>query len=66
MDLNIKKIENELARLGWSKYRLAKEMRVANQTMYAVLDLNRKNGVTLKTVNNIAKALNMDPKDLLI
>jgi plasmid maintenance system antidote protein VapI len=63
MKLNKRKIEIELARLEWTKYRLAKEMGVTRQWVYTVL--GRNGGCTLRTVDRIAHALGADPKDLL-
>ena len=64
MELNKRKINIELARLKWTKYRLAKEMGVTRQWVYRIL--GRTGGCTLRTVDRIAKALGADPKDLLI
>ena len=64
MKINIKKIEFELKRLGWTKYRLAKEMDVTHQWIYFILS-NEKN-CTLRTIDDIARALALDPKDLII
>jgi len=63
MELNKRKIGLELDRLGWSKRRLAKEMGVQRQWVYVIL--GRKGGCTLRTVERIAKALGMNPRDLL-
>ena len=65
MKLNTKKIENELSRIGWTKYRLAKEMNVAHQWIYQVLN-PKYNGHTLRTIERIAVALGFDGKDLII
>jgi len=65
MELHREKIIKELGRLGWTKYHLGKAMGVSRQWIYAVLD-PKYNGVTLKTVDKIAKALDFDPKDLII
>jgi len=68
MKLNKRKIDIELTRLKWSKYRLAQEMGVKRQWVYAILgrDLGREGSCTLRTVDRIARALGADPKDLLI
>ena len=63
MKLNRRRVELELAHLGWSKYRLANEMKVKRQWIYMIL---QRDSCTLRTVNKIAEALRMDPKDLLI
>ena len=65
MELNKPKIENELKRRGWTKYTLAKQMDRKPQWVYYLLSPKHE-GVTLKTVNDIARALDLDPKDLLI
>ena len=64
MKLNIKKIISELKRLGWSKYKLAKIMGIANQTVYKILNSDGT-GYTFKTVERFAAALNIDSKDLI-
>ena len=64
MRLNKRKINLELERLGWSKYRLAKEIGVKRQWIYAILA--NSGGCTLKTVDRIGQALGVDPKDLII
>lgn len=65
LKLNIEKIKKEMERLGWSHYRLAGEMDCNRQWVYNLLSSDY-GGVTLKTVDKLAKALYMDPKDLLI
>jgi len=64
MKLNTKKINIELQRLGWSRYRLAKEMGAKTQWVYFILS-DRKN-CTLRSIQRIADALAIDPKDLII
>ncbi len=65
MKLNKGKINKELARLGWSYYRLGEEMKVKRQWVYQLMD-PKYNGVTLKTIEKLANALDFDPKDLII
>ena len=65
MKLNKGKIKKELARLGWSYYRLGEEMKVKRQWVYQLMD-PKYNGVTLKTIEKLANALDFDPKDLII
>ena len=65
MKLNKDKINKELARLGWSYYRLGEEMKVKRQWVYQLMD-PKYNGVTLKTIEKLADALDFDPKDLII
>jgi len=64
MELDIKKIEAELKRRGWTKYTLAAKMGCRRQWPYYVLS-PKASGITLKTINKLAKALNLDPKELL-
>ena len=69
MRLNTLKIIEETEKLGWSRYRLAKEMGMANQTVYKILvsDARKENvSYTFKTVEKFAKTLLIDPKDLII
>jgi len=62
MELNIEKIQRELDRLGWSKYILAQKMDVNKETIYSIF---RRNSTKISTINQIAKILDVDPKDLL-
>jgi len=64
MKINKRKIDLELKRLGWTKYRLAKEMGAKHQWVYYVLKTG--NGLTFRTVERIAEAIGLPPKDLLI
>jgi len=64
MKLNKAKIEKELKRLGWTKEDLAKAMDKPRTAIYAYY--KRADRVSLKTVRLIAKALDLDPKDLLV
>lgn len=64
MELNKTKIDKELKRLGWSKYKLAELMGVKPQWVYQLFKPTY-DGVTLKTVEKIAIALDFDPKDLI-
>ena len=66
MKINTKKIHLEIKRLGWTSYRLAKEMGRKPQWVYYVLTGNHKSGLTFKTVERFASALGLDPKDLII
>lgn len=65
MKLNIEKIDKELKRLGWTKYQLAMKMEVKPQWIYQILS-SKYNGLTLKSIDKIAKALELDSKDLII
>ena len=64
MELNIRKIKLELERLGWTKYRLAKEMGVKHQWVYYIIQ--HPESCTLKTVTKFGEALGIDPRDLVI
>jgi len=64
MRLNTKKIDMELKRLGWSKYRLAKEMGRKPQWVYYLM--YRAEGMSLRTIDRLAEALGLDPKDLIL
>ena len=66
MKLNTDKIIMEIERLGWSKYRLAKEMNMKNQTVYKILNNKKAVSYTFRTVEKFANALSITPKDLLI
>lgn len=63
MKLNTKKIKKEMNRLGWSQIRLAQEMGCKRQYVNYML----KNGKNpkLETIQRFAKALDVDPKDLI-
>ncbi len=65
MKLNIKKINNEMNRLGWNQLRLAKEMGVHRGRVSFILK-HEPDSMTLRTVEKFAMALACDPKDLLI
>ena len=63
MKVNSEKILSEIRRLGWSQARLAKEIGITRQAINYII----KESVTkISTLNKIGKALNFDPKDLLI
>ena len=64
MKINTKKIRFEIERLGWTPYRLSKEMRMANQTVYKILNSDGT-GYTFRTVEKFASVLNLDAKDLI-
>ena len=64
MRINTKKIRFELKRLGWTPYRLSKEMKMANQTVYKILNSDGT-GYTFRTVERFAKALKMNERDII-
>jgi ribosome-binding protein aMBF1 (putative translation factor) len=61
MKINLDKIDKELAKRGWSRYRLAHEMNIKPNTLYSIL----QNG-SFGTVGRIAKILEVQEKDLVI
>jgi len=63
MELNIEKIDRELKRLGLSKYTLAQKMGINKETIYSIF---RRKSTKISTINEIAKILDVDPRDLLI
>lgn len=65
MKLDTEKIKQELDKRGWSIYRFGKEISMANQSLYKILNEGGDN-FTLTTVQRFADALGVDGKDLLI
>ena len=63
MRFNKEKLEAELERLGWTKQKLAEEMKVDRQ--YVDYYLRPGINMTIKTIERFASALNMDGKDLI-
>jgi len=64
MKLDLVKINKELERLNWTKYTLAEKMGCNKQWVYILLG-PEYGGVTLKTVEKIAAAIGIEPKDIL-
>ena len=63
MQLNIKKIKDEMRRQGMTQVQLAKRLRLTKQRVNYIL----KNGArSFGVVQKIAKVFNLDPKDLII
>ena len=62
MKINIRKINQELKRLGWSHSEYARRMNVTRQAAnhYLNHEIN-----SMKIVERMALPLNLDPKDLL-
>ena len=60
--MNIVKINREIKRLRWSKAELARRMKIDRRNLHLIL---KRNQPTIRTVNRLAKALGLDPKDLL-
>ena len=65
MELNRMKIEDELKRLGWTQSELADRMGVHRQQLNKLLR-TINGGTTLRTVDRVADALGVFPKDLII
>lgn len=63
MKVNSKKIRFEIERLGWTQTELANR---ANMTKQALSIILTRETAQLETLNKIGKALNLDPRDLLI
>ena len=64
MKLNKRKIRKEIKRLGMSQASFAKnKLSKTPQAFHSILSSDNH---TIETVNVIAKALDIDPKDLLI
>ena len=63
MKMNIEKIRNELRRLVISQQDLATKMGVDRQ--YIWWALNGEGNHTLKTIERIALALDINPRDLI-
>jgi len=59
------KIEDELKRLGWTQSELADRMGVHRQQLNKLLR-TINGGTTLRTVDRVADALGVFPKDLII
>ena len=63
MELHRSKIKLEMEKNGWSPSELARRMGVSRQ--HVSIFLNKNGGITLKTIDKIADALGLDPKDLI-
>ena len=63
MQLNIVKVNKELKRMSWGKRDLAKRMKKHRQWMYELLKPGHN--PTFKTISALAKALDVDPRDLI-
>ena len=64
MELNVRKIELELERMGWSMAELARQMGAHRQLVHRFMT-KKENGLTFKTVERIADALGIPAKDLI-
>jgi len=64
MQLNREKINRELTRLGWKQTDLARQMGLHRQQINRLL-IPGQNAITLKTIDKLADALGLDPKDLI-
>lgn len=65
MRLNIEKIKMELSRIDKNQVWLAEKMSCKKQWVNYLLKSNGQ-GVTLKTIERVAEALAISPKDLII
>jgi transcriptional regulator with XRE-family HTH domain len=63
MKLNTAKIYHELDRLEWSQSKFANEAGISKQLLSFYL---RRRCENLSAVEKLARALKLDPKDLLI
>ena len=63
MKLNTQKIEKELKRLGWTRADLARVLNVKRQAVYIFLAQDTL--PRLSTLEKYARALGVDPKDLI-
>uniref|UniRef100_A0A6M3L8I7 Putative DNA binding, helix-turn-helix domain containing protein n=2 Tax=viral metagenome TaxID=1070528 RepID=A0A6M3L8I7_9ZZZZ len=63
MKIKMRKIREECNRIGWGVKRLATESGVSRQTIYNLWETPEK--FNPDTINKIAKALDVDPKDLI-
>lgn len=63
MKLNLKKINQELSRLGWTRGQYARRLGISRQLLYYYL---KKEIRGIKPVEKLAKPFGIDPKDLLI
>lgn len=63
MKLNIEKLQSELTRIDRTQAWLAKQMKVRPQWVYQIF--NNDISHTMRTIQKIADALNLDPKDLI-
>ena len=63
MKVNIKKLQLEIERAGWSIPMLAKKIGIPRQTLYLIFQTEN---ARLSTLTKIAEPLALDPKDLLI
>lgn len=61
MKINKERIQEELKRLGWTRYRLSQIMGVTPGTVYTNLDKG-----SFKTVEKLARALGVEETDLVI
>ena len=64
MQINLSKIEKERERNGWNYTRLAEEMGISKQRLNFILSPKYKSN-TFQTIEMLAKALSVDPKDLI-
>lgn len=63
MQMNREKIINEMKRLGWSQQDLASKMKVDRQYVWWALQSDHNH--TLKTIERFARAIEINPRDLI-
>ena len=64
MQVNIEKIRLEMKRLGWNQQNLANKLGVTRAAV--CFFLKQKRSPSLSIITRYAKALNIDPKDLIL
>jgi len=65
MKINIQKIKKEMERNGWNYSKLANEMKISRSRLSLVLGAGYRWN-NFKMIERFARALNLDPKDLLL
>ena len=63
MELDTEKVMKFMKLYGWSGAELARKMKRDRQWIHYVLKPGQN--LTFKTVNDLAKALDVDPRDLI-
>ena len=65
MELNIEKINKEIKRQRLSYSVIAEKINTTRQWVYWKLNNSQSGGTTFRTVEKFAKALDIEPKDLI-
>lgn len=66
MKINIKKIKNEMTRNGWNNKTLADKMDITPASLSYILTSKNYKWSNLRMIERFAKALNLNPRDLLL